>query len=93
MKIEKAFAILNFQFSILHLDPGQRLVQVGDDVVDRLDTDREAHIVVGDAGELLLLGRELAVGGAGRVDRQALRVAGAWQPPRITILLRLHVRQ
>src|SRR5262249_36058708 len=40
---------------------------------------REAHIVVADAGERLLLGRELAVSGAGRVDRQALGVADVGQ--------------
>ena len=50
-------------------------VEVGEDVVDRLDAHREAHEVGRDAGGGLLVGDELLVGGGGRVDREAAHVA------------------
>ena len=53
----------------------QRLVEIGDDVVDMLDADRQPDIVVGHAGRLLLLGRELRVGGGRRMDGERARVA------------------
>src|SRR5690606_3732407 len=57
------------------LGGGEALLEVGDDVVDRLEADREAHQARVDArGELLLLG-ELAVGRRGRVDGEAAHVA------------------
>ena len=40
-----------------------------------LDTDRQPHIAIGDAGRELLFRRELRVRGRGRMDRQAARVA------------------
>src|SRR5690606_17145850 len=49
--------------AVSDLGGGEALLEVGDDVVDRLEADREAHQARVDArGELLLLG-ELAVGG------------------------------
>lgn len=54
---------------------GKCLLEVGEDVVDVLDSDGEADVAFGRAG-LDPLGRvKLAVGGRGRVDRQAARVA------------------
>ena len=53
-------------------EPG---VEVGEDVVDRLEADRQAHELGLDAGGELLLGGELAVGGGGGVDGQAAHVA------------------
>ena len=55
--------------------PPQRLDEIGEDVVDMLDADRQAHIAVVDAGRELLLGRELRMRGRGGMDRQAARVA------------------
>src|SRR5688500_11516715 len=53
----------------------QRLAEIGEDVVDVLDADREADIAVRHAG-LLLLGRgQLRMRGAGGMDRQAARIA------------------
>src|SRR5215216_2204723 len=48
----------------------ERLLQVRQDVADRLQPDRQPHVVRGHPGGRLLLGRELGVGGARRVDRQ-----------------------
>ena len=45
------------------------------DVVDVLQPDRQPHIARGDAGGHLLGFGQLGVGGAGRMDRQAARVA------------------
>ncbi len=45
----------------------QGLIEIGDDIVDMLDTHRQADITVGDAGNDLILRRKLAMGGAGRV--------------------------
>ena len=59
---------------------GERLVQVLDDVVDVLDADREPHQILGDAGGCELLGRELAVGGGGRMGGEGLGVADVDQP-------------
>src|SRR5215471_20923919 len=41
------------------LNRGERLVEIADDIVDMLDSDRQAHIGVGNTGLCLLLGREL----------------------------------
>ena len=57
------------------LDSGQRLLEVGDDVGDVLDADREADDVRAGAGGDLLLGGELAMGGRGGMNDQALGVA------------------
>src|SRR3546814_1663768 len=54
---------------------GERLFEIGDDVVDMLEPDGEPHVVVGDAGRQLVLGRELGVGGGGGMDGEAARVA------------------
>src|SRR4051794_7402768 len=53
----------------------QRLAQVGDYVVFVLDANREADIAIGYAGLKLLLRGELRVRRAGRMDREATRVA------------------
>src|SRR5690242_3515207 len=53
----------------------QRLVEIGDDVFDMLEADREADIAVGDAGLALLLGRELRMRGRRRMDRERARIA------------------
>ena len=53
----------------------QRLVQVPEDVFDVLQADAQADEVGADTGCGHLLGRQLAVGGAGRVDGQALGIA------------------
>src|SRR5690348_5805385 len=52
----------------------ERLRQVGNDVVLVLDAEREADITVGDPGLQLLLGRQLGVGRARWVDREAAGV-------------------
>jgi hypothetical protein len=52
----------------------QRLVEIGDDIVDMLDPDRETDIAVRHAGRELVFRRKLAVRGAGRMDRQGARV-------------------
>jgi hypothetical protein len=52
-----------------------RLVEIGDDVLGVLDADRQAHDVRGGAGELQLVGAELAVGGRGRVAGQRFGIA------------------
>src|SRR5262249_6619239 len=54
---------------------GERLVDVAEDVVERLDAHRHAHHVGRDAGLELLLLAHLAVRGRGRVDDERLRVA------------------
>ena len=54
---------------------GNRLVEIGDDVVDVLDADRQADHVGRGACKLQLILRQLAVGGRGRVDDQRARVA------------------
>jgi hypothetical protein len=59
--------------------PRERLVEVGEQIVDVLDPDRQAHRVRGHAGGRELLLRELRVGGRGVVDRQRLRVADVRQ--------------
>ena len=52
-----------------------RLIEIGDDVVDILDADRQAHHVGTGARLLQLLGRELAVGRRRRMDDERARVA------------------
>jgi hypothetical protein len=47
------------------------LSQIGEDVVDMLDPDRQAHIAGGDPGGGLFLGRQLRMGGRGRVNGKA----------------------
>ena len=46
-------------FSLPGVPRGERLLDVGDDVVDMLDADREANVTVGHAGRVLLLRRQL----------------------------------
>ena len=53
----------------------QRLVEVSEDVVDVLEADREAHVVLRHAGRELLFGPELRVGGRRRMNRERARVA------------------
>ena len=54
-------------------------VEVGLDVLDALQPDRQPHQARGHAGGQLLLAGELAVGGAGRVDDEAAHVADVGQ--------------
>ena len=56
------------------LERGERLVDVGEDVVDVFDADGEADEVGGDAGGPELVVGELAVGGAGGVQDAGARV-------------------
>lgn len=51
------------------------LLDVGRDVINVLDADRDADEVRGDAGALELVRAQLLVRGAGRVDDQRLGVA------------------
>ena len=53
----------------------QRMVEVGEDVVDVLDADRQAHVAVRHAGGELVLGRKLRVGRRRRMDGELARVA------------------
>ena len=53
----------------------ERLVEVGENVVDMLQPDREAHIARRDAGCRLLFFRKLRVGGRRRVDGEAAGIA------------------
>src|SRR5690242_2516720 len=54
---------------------GQSLLQIGDDVLGRFDSYRQAnHVRPSTCGDALLVGK-LAVGGRGRMNDQALRVA------------------
>src|SRR5450432_1435450 len=57
----------------------ERSVDVREDVVRVLEADREANVIGRDTGRRLLLGRELRVGGRGRVDGQCLGVAHVGQ--------------
>ena len=58
---------------------GERLVEVGDQVVDVLDADREPDQSSGHAGGHELVGGQLGVGRGGVVDRQRLGVADVGQ--------------
>ena len=53
----------------------QRLIKISDDIIDMFDAHREADIATGHASSNLIFRRELAVGGAGRMDRKGPRVA------------------
>lgn len=57
----------------------QRLIQIGDQVANILQTDRKSNEVRRDPGRQLLVGRELLVGRAGGVDHQRLGVADVGQ--------------
>lgn len=50
------------------------MFDVGDDIVDMLDPDRQAHIAWGNAGQKLIFRRKLAVSGACGMDGKAPRV-------------------
>ena len=56
-------------------DLRQRLFQIGDDVLDILDADRQADHVRPGAGALQLIGRKLAMRRRGRMDDQRARIA------------------
>ena len=58
----------------------QRLIEVGDDVVDVLDADAEPDHFRPHAGLALLLGRHLPMRGRGRVAGERLGVAHIDQP-------------
>ncbi len=57
------------------LGGGQAALDVVEDVVDVLEADGQAHIARRHAGGFLLLRGKLRVGGRGRVDGEAARVA------------------
>ena len=57
----------------------QRLVEVGDDVVDVLRADRDANIIGRHAGGKLLRLAQLLVRRAGRMDHERLAVADIGQ--------------
>jgi hypothetical protein len=54
---------------------GQGAVEIGDQVIGILDPDGDPHHVGRSARGLLLFGGQLPVGGGGRMDDQAPRVA------------------
>ena len=54
---------------------GQRLVQIGNDVVDVLDADRQPDISRRHAARELILRAQLRMRGAGRMDRQRAHIA------------------
>src|SRR5690606_35542066 len=54
---------------------GERLVEVPQDVLDVLETHRDAYEVLGDPRGLELLRAQLLVRGRGRVDHEGARVA------------------
>ncbi len=58
-KARPAKRVANFRPVGVLVDLGQRLIDVGKDVLDRLDADGETHEVVGDPGEQLLVRVEL----------------------------------
>ena len=55
--------------------PSQRLIQIADQIVGRLEADRQAHDVIASPRRDALLVGELPVRGRGRVQDQAARVA------------------
>lgn len=55
-------------------DSPQRLIDVGEDVVDVLDADRKADELRGDATGDLLFGAELTVSRAGRMNGESLGI-------------------
>src|SRR5690606_15772128 len=57
----------------------QRLLEVGLQVDEVLDAQGKPHVVRTDPGRALLLGRQLAVRGAGGMNRQGLRIADVGQ--------------
>lgn len=56
------------QGEVGELDLRESLIEVGDDVIDVLDTDGETDEVLGEVSGLELLLGELGVGGGGGVD-------------------------
>src|ERR1700683_2820829 len=53
----------------------QRAIEIDENVVDMFNADREPDIAVRNAGLDLVFGRELRMGGRGRVNGEAARVA------------------
>src|SRR5262249_20184643 len=53
----------------------QRLLEIGDDVVDMLDADGEAHVVFGHARPQLLCGGQLRVSRCRRMNGEAAGIA------------------
>lgn len=53
----------------------QRLLEIGKDVVDMLDTDRQANVPIRNACRAQLLRRKLRMGGRGWVNGETARVA------------------
>jgi uncharacterized protein YggE len=65
--------------NIVEVTVRQRLVEIGDQIVGILDPDRHPHHVGRGPGGLLLFGRELAVGGRGRMDDQRRGCRRDWR--------------
>src|SRR5579863_8269819 len=57
----------------------ERLIEIPDQIVDVLESDRQAHHIRGDAGLYHLFFLQLRVRRAGRMDHEALRVADVRQ--------------
>lgn len=68
-------AVLDARLLDLYASGGEAGLQIGLDVVDVLETNRQAHQAGRDTGCELLLGSELRVRGGGRVDDEGLCVA------------------
>src|SRR5690242_9112105 len=64
----------------VRLHGGERLIEIGQNVVDVLDADADADRLRPDARLLLLFGRHLPVRGRGRMARKRLGVAHIDQP-------------
>src|SRR5271163_2130458 len=68
------------QRRLRRLRRAERLIEIGDEIVDMLDADAEPDHFRLDAGPELLVGRHLPVCGRGRVASQRLGVAHIDQP-------------
>jgi hypothetical protein len=66
-------------FSALHDRFAESLVDIGLEIADVLESDREPNIVLGHTGRLLFGARELLVGGRGRMNDEAFRVTDVGQ--------------
>src|SRR5436309_14330169 len=59
--------------------PPQCLIQIGDQIVNRLHTNRQAYKVRRDTSSKLLIGRQLGMRGAGGMDNQRFRITNIGQ--------------
>ncbi len=67
---------------VLHVRSGarQRLIEIGEQVVDMLNADRQSHGFLADAGLAQFVGRKLAVRGGSRVGGERFGVADIDEP-------------